>query len=59
LLLRADAPADAVTERALYGRAVCRGKMGNWIGARQDFERYLAMFPDGTFAHKARTAMKP
>jgi len=58
LLLRAEAPADSVTERALYGRAVCRGKMGNWTGARQDFERYLVMFPDGTFADKARAAMK-
>jgi tetratricopeptide (TPR) repeat protein len=57
LLLRADAPADSVTERALYGRAVCRGKMGNWEGARKDFERYLATFPDGRFADKARTAL--
>jgi hypothetical protein len=59
LLLRADAPADSVTERTLYGRAVCRGKLGNWTGARQDFERYLATFPDGKFADKARAAMKP
>jgi hypothetical protein len=59
LLLHAEAPADSVTERALYGRAVCRGNMGNWPGARQDFERYLAMFPNGTFIDKARAAMKP
>jgi TolA-binding protein len=58
LLLHADAPADSVTERALYGRAVCRGKMDNWTGARQDFERYLAMFPNGTFTGKASAAMK-
>jgi tetratricopeptide (TPR) repeat protein len=58
LLLHTDAPADSVTERALYGRAVCRGKMGNWTGARQDFERYLAMFSDGKFADKVRAAMK-
>jgi tetratricopeptide (TPR) repeat protein len=58
LLLRADAPADSVTERALYGRAACRGKMGNWEEARKDFERYLAMFPVGTFADKVRAAMK-
>ena len=57
LLLRADAPADSVTERALYGRAVCRGKMGNWEEARRDFERYLATFPDGIFADKARAAL--
>ena len=57
LVLRPDAPADSVTERALYGRAVCRGKMGNWEEARKDFERYLATFPDGKFANKARTAV--
>ena len=57
LLLRADAPTDSVTERALYGRAACRGKMGNWEEARKDFERYLATFPDGRFADKVRAAM--
>jgi tetratricopeptide (TPR) repeat protein len=57
LLLRAEAPSDFVTERALYGRAVCRGKAGNWEEARKDFERYLATFPDGKFADKARAAM--
>ena len=58
LLLRVDEPTDSVVERALYGRAVCRGKMGNWTGARTDFERYVATFPDGKFADKARAAMK-
>jgi len=57
LLLRADPPADFVTERALYGRAVCRGKAGNWEEARKDFEHYLATFPDGKFADKTRAAM--
>jgi tetratricopeptide (TPR) repeat protein len=57
LLLRADSPADAVTERALYGRAVCRGELGNWDEARKDSERYLAMFPHGRFADKARVAL--
>jgi tetratricopeptide (TPR) repeat protein len=57
LLLRAEDPADFVTERALYGRAVCRGKAGNWEEARKDFERYLATFPDGKFADKTRAAM--
>jgi tetratricopeptide (TPR) repeat protein len=57
LLLRADPSDDLVSERALYGRAVCLGKMGNWEEARKDFERYLASFPDGKFADKARAAM--
>jgi tetratricopeptide (TPR) repeat protein len=57
LLLSADAPFDSVTERALYGRAVCRGKTGNWEDARKDFERYLTTYPDGKFADKARMAM--
>jgi tetratricopeptide (TPR) repeat protein len=57
LLLRAEVPADFVTERALYGRAVCRGKAGNWEEARKDFEHYLATFPNGNFADKARAAL--
>jgi hypothetical protein len=57
LLLRADAPPDSVTERAIYGRAVCRGKMDNWKEARLDFERYLATFPDGIFADETRAAL--
>jgi tetratricopeptide (TPR) repeat protein len=57
LLLRGDAPADSVTERAIYGRAVCRGRMGNWEEAQRDFERYLATFPNGKFADKARAAI--
>jgi tetratricopeptide (TPR) repeat protein len=57
LLLRADAPPDSVTERSLYGRAVCRGRMGKWEEARRDFERYLATFPNGKFANQVRAAL--
>ena len=55
LLLSADAPADLVSERALYGRATCRAQMGDGAGARADLEHYLARFPTGRFADQART----
>jgi len=47
-LLSADAPPDAVSERALYGRATCRAQMGDGAGARADLENYLSAIPDRT-----------
>jgi hypothetical protein len=58
-LLAAWTEPDSVVERALYGRAVCRGKSGDWDGARLDFERYTSEFPHGRFAKQARAAMAP
>ena len=58
LLLLTGGKADSVTERALYGRATCRAKMGNGAGARRDLETYLATFPEGRFAHEARAALE-
>jgi TolA-binding protein len=50
--------ADPFDERALYGRAVCRAKLGNIQGARSDLGRYLVRFPDGRFAADARHALE-
>jgi hypothetical protein len=57
LLLAADGKADAVTERALFGRASCRSKLSDAAGAQRDLESYVARFPDGRFAEQARAAL--
>ena len=57
LVLSASGKADAITDRALYGRADCRAKNGDWKGARSDLERYLGEFPQGRFARQARAAL--
>jgi len=44
-------------ERALYGRASCRERLGDRAGARADLERYLARFPQGRFARAVRAAL--
>jgi hypothetical protein len=50
-----SAPLEAAIEqRALYGRAVCRGAIGDAAGGRADAARYLARFPDGQFSAAAR-----
>lgn len=41
-------------ERALYGRATCRGRIGDAEGARADLETYLRRFPHGKFADSIR-----
>ena len=50
--------ADTLDERALYGRALCRARLGNFDGARNDLDRYLVRFPDGRFAADARHALE-
>ncbi len=44
-------------ERALYGRASCRGSLGQNGAARGDLERYLERFPHGRFAGAAARAL--
>ena len=44
-------------ERALYGRASCRERLGDRAGARADLEHYLARFPQGRFARAVRAAL--
>jgi hypothetical protein len=43
-----------LTERALYGRAVCRTRLGDASGASRDLAEYLDRFPSGRFAAEAR-----
>jgi tetratricopeptide (TPR) repeat protein len=47
-------PPPALEERALFGRASCRSRLGDEPGARTDLDRYLARFPNGRFAESAR-----
>jgi hypothetical protein len=49
--------ADAITERALYGRAVCNRNLQQLTAAERDFSAYLHRFPSGRFASSARAAM--
>ncbi|MHB8417481.1 MAG: tetratricopeptide repeat protein [Myxococcales bacterium] len=54
----AGAEADpALRERALFGRALCRARLGDAAGSREDFERYLELFPEGAHAKQARGAL--
>ncbi len=43
LLARARRP----DEQALYGRAVCRSRTGDKLGAQADFSLYQRQFPNG------------
>ena len=44
-------------ERALFGRASCRGKLGQAAAARADLERYLLRFPHGRRSEAVRRAL--
>jgi hypothetical protein len=44
-------------ERAIFGRASCRGKLGQTAAARADLERYLARFPSGWRSEDVRRAL--
>jgi TolA-binding protein len=57
LILSSPGHADGITERALYGRATCRAKSGDWESARGDFTKYLDAFPQGRFAQEARSVL--
>jgi hypothetical protein len=52
-----DDAADGIAERALYGRAACRSRLGAVDAARADLEDYVARFPSGRFAARARAAL--
>ncbi|MGC4118994.1 MAG: hypothetical protein QM765_31380 [Myxococcales bacterium] len=40
----------ATLERALFGRATARSRVGDLAGCRADLLRYLDLFPQGAFA---------
>lgn len=50
-------PTAQVSERALYGRASCRARLGDTEGARQLLQQVLERFPDGRYAEPARRAL--
>jgi hypothetical protein len=54
-------PAGGLAERALYGRAGCRLRLGQAAAARADLQSYAARFPNGRFAQQvaARLAEAP
>src|SRR5258706_466003 len=49
----AQAGSDSITERALYGRAVCYRQMQQLSAAERDLGAYLRRFPNGKFASSA------
>jgi hypothetical protein len=52
----AQPASDTITERALYGRAVCYRRLQQRSAAERDFGDYLRRFPSGKFASSARAA---
>jgi hypothetical protein len=52
-----DSAGDLASERALYGRAGCRARLGERDAARQDLEAYLSRFPHGQYTTRARAAL--
>ncbi len=47
-------PSAGLLERILYGRGVCRSKLGDTTGAAEDLGRYVERFPNGAHASSAR-----
>jgi hypothetical protein len=47
----------ALAERALYGRAGCRLRMGDTTGGRSDLETYLSRYPSGRFVEQVRARL--
>jgi tetratricopeptide (TPR) repeat protein len=53
-----SAKARDVQERALWGRAAARSRLGDRDGARADLDLYLHQFPGGRFAVAAASLLK-
>jgi hypothetical protein len=58
VLPAANAKARAIQERALWGRASARSRLGDQDGARADLDLYLQHFPGGRFAGLAASLLK-
>jgi hypothetical protein len=54
----ADPRARAIQERALWGRASARSRLGDATGARGDIGLYLQFFPAGEFAGQAHSLLE-
>jgi predicted negative regulator of RcsB-dependent stress response len=54
----ASARARTIQERALWGRASARSRLGDQDGARADLDLYLRHFPGGRFAVPAASSLK-
>ncbi len=54
----AQSPRDSVDERALFGRATCRSRIGDASGARSDLDSYAARFPHGRFQSQVERALQ-
>lgn len=53
-----DARSREVAERALWGRASARSRLGDEAGARVDLASYLREFPSGRFATQAARLLR-
>lgn len=49
---------DRFRERALFGRAMCRQRLGDKKRMKEDLERYLVLYPRGSFSDKARAELE-
>lgn len=49
-----QSPSAGLLERILYGRGVCRSKLGDIAGAVEDLGRYVDRFPNGAHARSAQ-----
>jgi hypothetical protein len=57
LVLAQSGVSGRAGERALWGRAACRSRLGDQAGARADLADYLRRFPRGSHAAAARARL--
>lgn len=49
---------DHFAQRALYGRALARQKLGDRVRMTEDLSRYLLLFPRGEYAERVRIELR-